>query len=64
LRTPHAAGGSTLSVVAAENVYGDIVEQIGGAHVSVTSILSDPTPTRTCTNREPATDSRSRPPSS
>ena len=39
---PAAAGGSTLSVVAAENVYGDIVEQIGGAHVSVTSILSDP----------------------
>ncbi len=39
---PAAAGGSTLSVVAAENVYGDIVEQIGGAQVSVTSILSDP----------------------
>ena len=39
---PADAGGSTLSVVAAENVYGNIVEQIGGAHVSVTSILSDP----------------------
>src|SRR5437016_14446960 len=31
-----------LAVVAAENVYGDIAAQIGGAHVSVTSILSDP----------------------
>jgi zinc/manganese transport system substrate-binding protein len=39
---PATARGSTLQVVAAENVYGDIVSQIGGAHVSVTSILSDP----------------------
>ncbi len=31
-----------LDVVAAENVYGDMVTQIGGSHVSVTSILSDP----------------------
>jgi zinc/manganese transport system substrate-binding protein len=31
-----------LPVVAAENVYGDIVEQIGGPRVSVTSVLSDP----------------------
>lgn len=31
-----------LPVVAAENVYGNIVQQIGGPHVSVTSILSDP----------------------
>ena len=31
-----------LSVVAAENVYGDIAAQIGGRDVSVTSILSDP----------------------
>ena len=42
-----AAAGSprqpaALDVVAAENVYGDIARQIGGAHVSVTSILSDP----------------------
>jgi zinc/manganese transport system substrate-binding protein len=36
-------GGSTVvSVVAAENVYGDIAAQIGGAHVHVTSILTDP----------------------
>lgn len=34
---------STISVVAAENFYGDIVQQLGGTHVSVTSILSDPT---------------------
>ncbi|GLV54845.1 ABC transporter substrate-binding protein [Dictyobacter sp. S3.2.2.5] len=32
----------TIPVVAAENFYGDIVSQIGGKHVSVTSILSDP----------------------
>src|SRR5881227_2354467 len=32
----------SLDVVAAENVYGDIAAQIGGAHVSVKSILSDP----------------------
>src|SRR5437660_10630839 len=31
-----------LDVVAAENVYGNIAAQIGGAHVSVTSILTDP----------------------
>ena len=37
-----AGGGSGLDVVAAENVYGDIAQQIGGAHVAVTSILSDP----------------------
>jgi zinc/manganese transport system substrate-binding protein len=29
-------------VVAAENVWGDITSQIGGSHVSVTSIISDP----------------------
>ncbi|GCF08725.1 metal ABC transporter solute-binding protein, Zn/Mn family [Dictyobacter arantiisoli] len=41
--------GSSLSttnglvrVVAAENFYGDIVKQVGGTHVSVTSMLSDP----------------------
>jgi zinc/manganese transport system substrate-binding protein len=42
-----ACGGSPtakskLDVVAAENVYGDIAAQIGGSHVSVTSILTDP----------------------
>jgi zinc/manganese transport system substrate-binding protein len=34
--------GGALRVVAAENVYADIVSQIGGTHVDVTSILSDP----------------------
>ena len=33
---------STINVVAAENFYGDIVKQLGGNHVSVTSIISDP----------------------
>jgi len=37
-----ATTGSGLPVVAAENVYGDIAQQIGGAHVEVTSILSNP----------------------
>jgi zinc/manganese transport system substrate-binding protein len=37
-----AHGGSTLDVVASTNVYGDITAQIGGAHVGVTSVLSDP----------------------
>jgi zinc/manganese transport system substrate-binding protein len=33
---------STLPVVASTNVYGDIAHQIGGSHVAVTSILTDP----------------------
>jgi zinc/manganese transport system substrate-binding protein len=33
---------SGLSVVAAENVYGNIAVQIGGPHVSVSSILTNP----------------------
>jgi zinc/manganese transport system substrate-binding protein len=37
-----ASTASALPVVASTNVYGDITSQIGGAHVSVTSILSDP----------------------
>jgi zinc/manganese transport system substrate-binding protein len=42
-----ACGGSTsaagkLDVVAAENTYGNIASQIGGPHVSVTSILTSP----------------------
>jgi zinc/manganese transport system substrate-binding protein len=35
-------GSASLQVVAAENFYGDIARQLGGNHVSVTSILSDP----------------------
>jgi len=38
---PQSASGKVL-VVAAENFYGDIASQLGGQHVSVTSILSDP----------------------
>jgi zinc/manganese transport system substrate-binding protein len=34
--------GGPLKVVAAENVYGSIASQIGGPHVSVTSILTSP----------------------
>src|SRR5215470_15564295 len=42
-----ACGASTsaagkLRVVAAEHTYGDIASQIGGRHVSVTSILTSP----------------------
>ena len=39
------AAGETdgrVPVVASTNVYGDIVQQVGGPHVEVTSILSDP----------------------
>ncbi|WP_405813930.1 zinc ABC transporter substrate-binding protein [Streptomyces sp. NBC_01390] len=36
------AASSKIVVVASTNVYGDIVEQIGGAKVDVTSIISDP----------------------
>ena len=37
-----ASSSSAINVVAAENFYGDIVKQLGGTHVSVTSIISDP----------------------
>ena len=42
--TPGVASGSprVVNVVAAENFYGNIVQQLGGNHVSVTSILSNP----------------------
>lgn len=33
---------TTLHVVAGENFWGSLAEQIGGSHVSVTSIVSDP----------------------
>ncbi len=38
-----AANAAPIKVVAAENVYGDIAAQIGGANVAVTSILTNPT---------------------
>jgi zinc/manganese transport system substrate-binding protein len=36
------SGSHVVNVVAAENFYGDITKQLGGSHVSVLSILSDP----------------------
>jgi zinc/manganese transport system substrate-binding protein len=44
--TPTGNGSTSnsqvIQVVAAENFYGDIVKQLGGSHVTVTSILSNP----------------------
>ncbi|MCI1833108.1 MAG: zinc ABC transporter substrate-binding protein [Bifidobacterium sp.] len=37
-----AGSGGKIEILAAENQYGDVAEQIGGSHVSVTSIISDP----------------------
>lgn len=42
LAGPSRAGGDVIDVVAAENVYGGIAQAIGGNHVHVTSILSNP----------------------
>jgi zinc/manganese transport system substrate-binding protein len=39
---PAASVASPIIVVAAENFYGDIVGQIGGDHVAVTNIITDP----------------------
>ncbi|HEY4922115.1 MAG TPA: hypothetical protein VII40_18575, partial [Xanthobacteraceae bacterium] len=36
------ARAAPLTIVAAENVYGDVAAQIGGADVKVTSIISAP----------------------
>ena len=36
------SGDQTVKVVAAENFYGDVVKQLGGDHVQVSSILSNP----------------------
>ncbi|MBN3792744.1 metal ABC transporter solute-binding protein [Burkholderia sp. Ac-20353] len=42
LAVPALAQAAAINVVAAENFYGDVVTQIGGRHVAVTSILSNP----------------------
>src|SRR5579864_7072299 len=42
ITTSGTSQSGVVKVVAAENFYGDIVKQLGGNHVSVTSILSDP----------------------
>lgn len=36
------SGGQVIQVVSAENFWGSIAAQVGGAHVRVTSIISDP----------------------
>lgn len=40
--TTSSSSSKALHVVAAENFYGDIVKQLGGSRVSVTSMLSNP----------------------
>src|SRR3984957_9806897 len=40
--TQESSSGTVLQVVAAENFWGSIVSQIGGSHVQVLSIVSDP----------------------
>jgi zinc/manganese transport system substrate-binding protein len=42
MSTAALAQQAKVNVVAAENFYGDVVRQLGGAHVDVTSILSNP----------------------
>lgn len=37
-----SAAGTVIDVVASTNVYGDITSQLGGSHVKVTAILSNP----------------------
>jgi zinc/manganese transport system substrate-binding protein len=37
-----ASGQRPITIVAAENVYGEVAKDIGGPHVSVASILSNP----------------------
>src|SRR5690349_15345805 len=39
---PTGSSSSMIAVVAAENFYGNLVKQLGGNRVSVTSLLSDP----------------------
>ncbi|MCH4209463.1 metal ABC transporter solute-binding protein, Zn/Mn family [Bifidobacterium sp.] len=36
------SSGGKIVVLSAENEYGDVAQQIGGSHVTVTSIISDP----------------------
>lgn len=38
----HAKKSQTINIVAAENFWGSLVSQIGGSHVKVTNIVSDP----------------------
>ena len=40
--TTSGTGGTVIQVVAAQNFWGNLVSQLGGSHVNVTSIVSDP----------------------
>src|SRR5437763_8867721 len=40
--SPGSSGSTVLTVVAAENFWGSIAAQLGGSHVAVTSIISNP----------------------
>src|SRR5438876_1525673 len=40
--SPGSSGSAVLTVVAAENFWGSIAAQLGGSHVAVTSIISNP----------------------
>ena len=40
--SPRSSGSTVLTVVAAENFWGSIAAQLGGSHVAVTSIISNP----------------------
>jgi zinc/manganese transport system substrate-binding protein len=40
--TANGAGGGTINVVAGENFWGSIATQLGGSHVAVTSVVTDP----------------------
>ena len=39
---PSGAGSGTLQVIAGENFWGSIAAQLGGSHIAVTSIVSNP----------------------
>jgi zinc/manganese transport system substrate-binding protein len=41
-RSSCAGSGSTIQVVAGQNFWGSLVAQLGGTHVNVTSIVTDP----------------------
>jgi zinc/manganese transport system substrate-binding protein len=40
--TSGSGGSTTITVVAAENFWGSLAEQLGGSHVKVTSIINNP----------------------
>lgn len=40
--TSNSSSGKVVRVVAAENFWGSLIQQLGGTHVNVTSILTDP----------------------